>query len=85
MSAFTPADVESLNSPRLGRLAPVNAAGEPHLAPVSFRSNPELDTIDIGGHNLSKSKKLRDAARNPSVAFVVDDVDAFDPSSRAVG
>jgi pyridoxamine 5'-phosphate oxidase family protein len=74
MSVFTPAEIEYLKSQRLGRLATVNGKGEPHVVPVSFRYNPELDTIDIGGHNIARSKKFRDAARYGRVAFVVDDV-----------
>ena len=74
MSAFTPAEIAYLQSQRLGRLATVNAAGEPHVVPVTFRYNPGLDTIDIGGHNIGKSKKFRDAGRDGRVAFVVDDV-----------
>ena len=74
MSHFTPAEIEYFASQRLGRLATVSASGEPHVVPVSFRYNPELDTIDIGGHNIAKSKKFRDAARYGRVAFVVDDV-----------
>jgi len=74
MSRFTPAEIEYLNSQRLGRLATVNAAGEPHVVPVGFRYNAELDTIDIGGHGIGQSKKFRDARRNDRVAFVVDDV-----------
>lgn len=74
MSVFTPAEIEYLKSQRLGRLATVNSKGEPHVVPVGFRYNPELDVIDIGGHNIAKSKKFRDAARHGHVAFVVDDV-----------
>ena len=44
------------------------------MVPVGFRYNAETDTIDIGGHNLGRSKKFRDAANNVRVAFVVDDV-----------
>ena len=46
MSHFTPAEIEYLKSQRLGRLATVNSKGEPHVVPVSFRYNAELDTID---------------------------------------
>lgn len=74
MGVFTEAEIEYLRSQRLGRLATVNASGEPHVVPVGFRYNADLDTIDIGGHNLSRSKKFRDAKRNGQVAFVVDDV-----------
>lgn len=74
MSHFTPKEIEYLQSQRLGRLATINAAGEPHVVPVGFRYNPEFDTIDLGGRFMGKSKKYRDAGRNARVAFVVDDV-----------
>lgn len=74
MSAFTRAEIEYMNGQQLGRLATVNREGEPHVVPTGFRYNPELDTIDIGGHNLAASKKFRDAARTGKAAFVVDDV-----------
>jgi len=74
MSHFTPAEIEYLKGQRLGRLATVNSKGEPHVVPVSFRYNAELDTIDIGGRNMAPTKKYRDAARQGKVAFVVDDV-----------
>jgi pyridoxamine 5'-phosphate oxidase family protein len=74
MSVFTPAEIEYLKSQRLGRLATVNSKGEPHVVPVGFRYNPELDTIDIGGRNIAQTRKFRDAARLGQVAFVVDDV-----------
>ena len=74
MSTFTPAEIEYLQGQRLGRLATVNESGEPHVVPTSFRYNAELDSIDIGGHNLGKSKKFRDVARTGRAAFVVEDV-----------
>ena len=72
MSVFTSEEIEYLKDQRLGRLATVDAAGEPHVVPVSFSHNAELDIIDIGGHNRSRSKKFRDVARSGRVAF--DDV-----------
>ncbi|MDQ3637484.1 MAG: PPOX class F420-dependent oxidoreductase [Actinomycetota bacterium] len=74
MSSFTQAEIDYLQGQQLGRLATVNESGEPHVVPVGFRYNAELDTIDVGGHNLGKSKKFRDAARTGRAAFVVDDV-----------
>ena len=73
MTRFTPGEIEYLRSQRLGRLATVNDKGEPHVVPVGFRYNPDLETIDIGGHGMGQSKKFREAAGKP-VAFVVDDV-----------
>jgi pyridoxamine 5'-phosphate oxidase family protein len=78
-SVFTPAEIAYLQSQRLGRLATVGRNGQPHVVPVSFRYNPELDTIDIGGHGFAKRKKFRDVHHNPRVAFVVDDVASVDP------
>ena len=74
MSKFTPEEIAYLQSQRLGRLATVGEKGEPHVVPVSFRYNPEQDSIDIGGHNIVPTKKYRDAVRYGRVAFVVDDV-----------
>jgi pyridoxamine 5'-phosphate oxidase family protein len=78
-SVFTPAEIDYLQSQRLGRLATVGPDGQPHVVPVSFRYNPALDTIDIGGHDFAKRKKFRDVRSNPRVAFVVDDVASIDP------
>lgn len=74
MSAFTKKEIEYLRDQRLGRLATVDAGGRPHVVPVAFRYNAETETIDIGGHNLAKSKKFRDAGETGLAAFVVDDV-----------
>jgi pyridoxamine 5'-phosphate oxidase family protein len=74
MSAFTERELEYLGEQRLGRLATVNGKGEPHVVPVAFRYNGELDAIDVGGHNFAKSKKYRDAWDTGRAAFVVDDV-----------
>jgi len=79
MSVFTPAELAYLGSQRLGRIATVGPSGQPHAVPVGFRYNAAEDTIDIGGHNFAKSKKLRDAERNPRVAFVVDDLASISP------
>jgi pyridoxamine 5'-phosphate oxidase family protein len=74
MSRFTAAEIAYLQSQRLGRLATMSVNGDLHVVPVSFRYNPEHDTIDIGGHNIVPTKKYRDALRYGRVAFVVDDV-----------
>jgi pyridoxamine 5'-phosphate oxidase family protein len=46
----------------------------PHVVPLGWRYNPELDTIDISGRDLARTRKFRNAQRNPDVALVVDDV-----------
>lgn len=79
MSAFSDAELAYLRSQRLGRLATVSPDGRPHVVPVGFRYNAELDTIDVGGHGFAKSKKYRDLQRTPLVAFVVDDLASASP------
>lgn len=79
MSVFTPAEIAYLQSQRLGRLATVGLDGQPHVVPVSFRYNPDPDTIDIGGHNIAQTKKYRDARNSKRAALVIDDVPSVNP------
>ena len=79
MTSFIDAQINYLNSQRLGRLATVDANGSPQNNPVGFRYNPELGTIDIGGRNLAASRKFRNLSVNPHVAFVVDDIKSVSP------
>ena len=74
MSVFSDNEIEYLQSQRIGRLATVNVAGEPHVVPLRFHYNPELDMIELGGGGMGKSKKFRDAVSNGKVAVVVDDM-----------
>jgi pyridoxamine 5'-phosphate oxidase family protein len=73
VSKFTEAELAYLKAQRTGRLATVNRRGEPQIAPVTFRYNADLDTIDIGGPNNSKSQKFRNIERNGLASFVIDD------------
>ncbi|MBA2596360.1 MAG: PPOX class F420-dependent oxidoreductase [Chloroflexia bacterium] len=79
MSNFTPEEIAYLQSQRLGRLATVDAAGNPHVVPVGFRYNPDFDTIDVGGHGIAQSKKYRDVMHTGRAAFVVDDLVTVEP------
>jgi pyridoxamine 5'-phosphate oxidase family protein len=63
----------------LGRLATVTRSGEPHVVPTGFRLDAEANTIRIGGHGFASSWKVSHMKRNPSVAFVVDDLASRDP------
>jgi pyridoxamine 5'-phosphate oxidase family protein len=78
MSAFTDAELEFVNSQRLGRLATVGADGMPHVIPVAVFYDPQEDALVIGADAgfgadvMVKSKKFRDAQRRPQVAVVVD-------------
>ena len=79
-SAFSDAELTYLRSEqRLGRVATVGTDGTPHIAPVGWSYNADLDTIDIGGRDFEKSKKYRDVQRSGRAAVVVDDVASVDP------
>ena len=74
MSVFSDAELTYLARGKLGRLATIDGAGMPHVVPLGWHYNPELDTIDIGGRYLARTRKFRNAQHNPNVALVVDDV-----------
>jgi pyridoxamine 5'-phosphate oxidase family protein len=76
---FTEAEVAYLTSQRLGRLATVQPDGTLQVSPVGFKYDPATGTIDVGGFNMSASRKYRNVADNGRVAFVVDDITSVDP------
>lgn len=79
MSAFTDAEIEFLNTQRLGRLATVGADQMPHVIPVAVFYDADEDALVIGANIafgeavMTSSKKFRDATRRPNVAVVIDD------------
>lgn len=79
MKELTPGQIAYLSSQRLGRLATAGADRKPHVVPTSFRYNPELGTIDVGGHRMADTKKYRDVQANGWAAIVVDDLVSIDP------
>jgi pyridoxamine 5'-phosphate oxidase family protein len=80
MSNFTKHEIEYLGSGLLGRLATVSRDGTPHVTPVGmFSHNAEFDTIDVGGHDLTNTKKFRDVAQTGRAALVVDDLASTNP------
>jgi pyridoxamine 5'-phosphate oxidase family protein len=72
-SVFRPAEMAYLQAQTMGRLATIVRDGRPHLTPVTYRFNQELDCVDIGGVDFAATKKWRDAVHNHRVAFLVDD------------
>ena len=78
-SPFTDKEIEYLRSQLLGRMATTSGNGAPHIVPVGFRLDSTAQTVQIGGHGLSKSKKWRDLQANPRIAFSVDDLASVDP------
>lgn len=74
MSVFSAQELAYLGERRLGRLATIDQNGLPHVVPLGWSYNPALDTIDVGGREFHTTKKFKNAASNPKVALVVDDV-----------
>lgn len=68
--AYLDADPEER---RLGRIATVGRDGTPHVAPVGWSVGPD-GVVEIGGMNLTATKKFRDVARTGRAAIVIDDV-----------
>src|SRR5437764_8544333 len=80
MTVFTDAEREYLAGGRqLGRIATVGADGTPHVVPVAWIYNAARDTIDVGGHELERTRKFRDVARTGRAAIVIDDLASTDP------
>jgi pyridoxamine 5'-phosphate oxidase family protein len=73
-SAFSDRELDYLAGRRLGRLATIGSDGLPHVVPLGWSYNPALDTIDVGGHDLARTRKFRNAQANPRAAVVIDDV-----------
>jgi pyridoxamine 5'-phosphate oxidase family protein len=49
------------------------------VVPVSYIYNAVRDTIDVGGHELERTKKFRDVARSGRAAIVIDDLASTEP------
>jgi pyridoxamine 5'-phosphate oxidase family protein len=80
VSVFTEAELAYMVGGRqLARLATVGADGTPHVVPVAWIYNAVRDTIDVGGHELERTKKFRDVARTGRAAIVIDDMASTDP------
>jgi len=72
---FTEPEAAYLRRHSFGHLATASAECEPHVVPLRYRFNEELETIDLGGHGDPRKKKYyRNLARTGRAAFVVDDL-----------
>lgn len=76
---FTDTELAYLATQQLGRLATVQPDGTLQVNPVGFSYNAATETIDIGGYNMTASRKYRNVAENGRVAFVIDDIASVDP------
>ena len=80
MSAFSEAELAYLTGERrLARVATAGRDGTPHVVPVGFSYNTEHHTIDIGGHDVERTKKFRDVERSGRAAVVIDDLASVNP------
>ena len=79
MSAFTPAEIEYLNSQPLMRFATASLTGRPDVAPVVF----ELDGDDIltSGFDIGKTVRYGNVKANPRATVVIDDLASTNPWS----
>jgi pyridoxamine 5'-phosphate oxidase family protein len=73
-SPLTAAELEFLSGARLGRLATSDASGQPHVVPVGWRYNSELQVFEISGRAFAGTRKYRNVLANPKAALVIDDV-----------
>ena len=75
MDVFTPAELNYLRSTEgLARIATVGPDGTPHVTPVGWSVAADQRAIEVGGKNLSATKKFRDIARTGRAALVIDEV-----------
>jgi pyridoxamine 5'-phosphate oxidase family protein len=75
--AFTEGELNYLAQSRLGRIATVSKAMEPHVVPVVYEFDGNF--IYFSGWHLTRSLKFHNIIENNKVAFVVDDVPSLNP------
>jgi pyridoxamine 5'-phosphate oxidase family protein len=75
MATLSPLEAAYLSGePRLGRLATVDAEGQPHVVPVGWGYDEATGTFTISGRDLPATRKFRNVLVHPRAALVVDDV-----------
>jgi pyridoxamine 5'-phosphate oxidase family protein len=79
MMIFTEQEHLYLHGQRLARLATADTTSAPHVVPVGFQLSDDGTAIEVGGHDVTNSKKWRDLKANPRVAIVIDDLLRIDP------
>jgi pyridoxamine 5'-phosphate oxidase family protein len=79
VSVFTETELAYIVDQPLGRLATSQPDGTLQVSPVGFTYNAELDSIDIVGYRMSRSKKFLNVSANGRVAFVIDDLASVRP------
>lgn len=75
---FTDTQLHYLRTQHLGRLATLAPDGGLQNNPVGFKIDDE-HRILIGGYEMGKSRKFKNAQKHAQVAFVVDDLKSTNP------
>lgn len=74
-NVFTEHELAYLHAERrLARIATVGADGAPHVTPVGWVLAESDTVIEVGGMDLARTKKFRDAQRTGRAAIVIDDL-----------
>lgn len=74
---FSEKEIAYLKSQRLARIATVSANGDPDVAPVGFTFDGQH--FLIGGIDLPRTLKYKNAMATGRAALVVDDLSSVDP------
>src|SRR5262252_5024118 len=74
---FSEKEVAYLKSQRLARIATVSGVGEPDVAPVGFTFDGQH--FLVGGIDLRRTLKYKNAMATGRAALVVDDLATVDP------
>jgi PPOX class F420-dependent enzyme/OxyR family protein len=69
---FTPGEEAYLRATTLGRLSTLTADGSPTVVPVGYQVGDD-GAVHVVGHELERSAKAHNLARDGRFAFVVDD------------
>src|SRR6476646_4450489 len=76
---FEPAEESYLKSRLIARLATAAPDGTVQNSPVGFFLNDELNTFDIWGQRMGRTKKFANVAGYPQAALVIDDLVSVNP------
>jgi pyridoxamine 5'-phosphate oxidase family protein len=77
--SFSDEEAAYLRAQGIGRLATVNAAGQPDVVPVAVEFDGTFLWVG-GGETVTRTRKPRNvAAGNPMVCLVLDDLPSSDP------
>ena len=78
--SFSDEEIAYLQSQPIGRMATVNADGQPDVVPVAFELDGPYIWVGGVGPDVANTRKLRNiGAGRTKVSLVVDDLVSFEP------